>query len=141
CHGPGAQHIRTVESPASKLADVRASIVNPARLDSKRRTEICMQCHLETSSGRIPSSIVRFNRGPFSFRPGEPLDAFMLTFDHAPGTGHDGKFEAVSSVSRLRQSKCFLQSEGTLTCDTCHNPHRAPRGPEAVSRYSGVCRQ
>ena len=84
---------------------------------------------------------MRFDRGPFSFLPGEPLDAFMLTFDHAPGTGHDDKFEAVSSVYRLRKSQCFLQSEGKLTCDTCHNPHRVPRGAEAVAHYAAVCRQ
>jgi tetratricopeptide (TPR) repeat protein len=141
CHGPGGDHVRTVRSRGSTAADVRASIVNPARLSSKLRMELCMQCHLETSSGRIPASLVGFNRGPFSFKPGEPLDAFMLTFDHAPGTGHDDKFEAVSSVYRLRKSRCFLQSEGKLTCDTCHNAHRIPRGAEAVSHYSAVCRQ
>jgi hypothetical protein len=32
-------------------------------------------------------------------------------FDHAPGTGHDDKFEIVgSSAYRLRQSQCFLKS-------------------------------
>ena len=98
-----------------------------------------MQCHLETSSGRIQAAIVRFNRGPFSFVPGEPLEDFMLAFDHAPGTGHDDKFEAVSSVYRLLQSRCFQKSEGRLTCDTCHNPHRVPRGSEAVAIYSGIC--
>ena len=54
---------------------------------------------------------MRFNRGPFSFMPGEPLEDFMLFFDHAPGTGHDDKFEAVSSVYRLRQSQCFLEAK------------------------------
>jgi predicted CXXCH cytochrome family protein len=141
CHGPGGRHLRTVTSRQSKLEDIRSSIVNPARIDSQRAIEICMQCHLETSSGRIPSSIVRFDRGPFSFVPGEPLDAFLMTFDHAPGTGHDDKFEAVNSVYRLRKSKCFRASEGRLTCTTCHNPHRAPRGAEATAHYAQVCRQ
>jgi predicted CXXCH cytochrome family protein len=141
CHGPGGKHVRTAGTAGSKAADTRGSIVNPARLSSKRQMEVCMQCHLETTSGRIPAVIQRFNRGPFSFVPGEPIEDFALFFDHAPGTGHDDKFEAVSSVYRLRQSRCFAGSEGRLTCQTCHNPHRAPRGQEATNHYSAICRQ
>ncbi len=141
CHGPGGRHIRTVQTAGSRPEEVRSSIVNPARLDAKLRMEICMQCHLETSSGRIPSTVVRFNRAPFSYLPGEPLADFMLTFDHAPGTGHEGKFEAVSSVYRLRQSRCFVKSQGKLSCDTCHNPHRVERGAEMAARQARVCRQ
>ncbi len=100
-----------------------------------------MQCHLETSSGRIPATVLRFNRAPFSFKPGEPLGDFMIYFDHAPGTGHEDKFEAVSSVYRFRQAACFTRSEGTLTCQTCHNPHRVSRGEEAIRQYSSVCRR
>src|SRR5262249_29598872 len=114
CHGPGANHIRVVTNRSSKPEDIRARIVNPAHHAFERLIESCMRCRLERSGCPLPSSIVRFDRGPFSFVPGEPLCAFMLTFDHAPGAGHDAKFEAVSSVYRLRQSKCFLESQGRL---------------------------
>ena len=132
CHGPGDEHVRTAG---------RASIVNPAKLSPERRMEVCMQCHLETTSGRIPAVLQRFDRGTFSYVPGQPLVDFAISFDHAPGTGHEGKFEAVSSVYRLRQSRCFLESAGKLECSTCHDPHRVPRGEEAVRHYSSVCLQ
>jgi tetratricopeptide (TPR) repeat protein len=132
CHGPGAEHVRTAG---------KASIVNPARLTPERRMEVCMQCHLETTSGRIPALLQRFDRGTFSYVPGQPLVDFAISFDHAPGTGHEGKFEAVSSVYRLRQSRCFLESGGKLECATCHDPHRIPRGSDAVQHYSSICLQ
>ena len=147
CHGPGGNHIRTVRTAGAKAADIRASIVNPARLSPNLQMDACMQCHLEPTSSALPSLIRRFNRGPFSFVPGEPLGNFVLAFDHAPGTGHDDKFEIVgSSAYRLRQSQCFLKSNagnGTrpLTCLTCHDPHRMPRGESATQHYNDVCRQ
>ena len=118
------------------------AIVNPAKLSPERRMEVCMQCHLETTSGRIPAMLQRFDRGTFSYIPGQPLGDFAISFDHAPGTGHEGKFEAVSSVYRLRQSRCFLESGGKLECATCHDPHRIPRGEEArPASTSSVCLQ
>jgi predicted CXXCH cytochrome family protein len=132
CHGPGGEHVRTAG---------RASIVNPAKLSLERRMEVCMQCHLETTSGRIPAVLQRFDRGAFSYIPGQPLADFAIHFDHAPGTGRSDKFEAVSSVYRLRQSRCFRESAGKLECATCHDPHRIPRGEDAVRQYSSVCLQ
>lgn len=100
-----------------------------------------MQCHLETTSSPLPASIVRYEREPFSYQPGESLADFMLHFDQAPGTGYDDKFEITGSVYRLRQSQCFRKSNGALTCTTCHNPHNAPQGEEAARHYTAVCRQ
>lgn len=100
-----------------------------------------MQCHLETTSLPLPNEIRRYDRAPYSYRPGEPLTAFMLFYDHAPGRGKDDKFEIVSSVYRLRKSQCFLRSNGALTCTTCHKPHDIPHGPEAADHYNAACRQ
>jgi len=142
CHGPGGNHVRLMQTAGPKAEDVRASIVNPARLSPKLQMDLCLQCHLEPTSGGIPSLIRRFDRGPFSFKPGEPLSNFLLAFDHAPGTGHDDKFEIVgSSAYRLRKSQCFLKSNGAMTCQTCHDPHSIPRRQAAVKYYAAACRQ
>ena len=102
--------------------------------------EVCMQCHLETTSFELPGAIQRYDRGVFSYQPGEPLADYQLQFDHAPGTGHDGKFEIASAAYRLRQSLCFLKSSGKMSCTTCHNPHKIPRGEAAQTHYTEVCR-
>jgi hypothetical protein len=130
CHGPGVRHVR-----AKSQDEFRKTIVNPARLNPTLQMEACMQCHLETTSTRLPSLVRRFNRDPFSYVVGQPLGDFVLSFDHAPGTGHDDKFEIAGSAYRLRQSQCFLKSNGALTCLTCHNPH-APR--TTVAKFSAV---
>jgi predicted CXXCH cytochrome family protein len=137
CHGSGADHVRMAQTAGAKVEDIRKAIVNPARLSRDRQLEVCMQCHLETTSLQLPHSIVKYGRSPFSYRPGEPLGSFMLFFDHAPGTKYKDDFEIAHSAYRLRKSKCFLGSQ--MTCLTCHDPHDVPRGAEARAHYNGVC--
>ena len=74
--------------------------------------EVCLQCHLETTSGKIPTTMQRFNRGTFSYTPGEPLVDYAIFFDYAPGSGREGRFEGVSGAYRFMQSRCFLESRG-----------------------------
>jgi len=135
CHGPGAAHIAAAESGQPPDA-VRRAIVNPARLTPERRMEVCLQCHLETTTMKLPASIKRYDRGVFSYQPGEPLGDYILNFDSAaPGD----RFEFNSSAYRLRLSACFRKSQGALTCTTCHNPHDIPRGPAAAAVYARAC--
>ena len=136
CHGNGDRHI-SLASRGAKPQDIRAAIVNPSRLTTERQMEVCMQCHLETTSSPLPASIVRYEREPFSYRPGQPLGDFMLHFDHAPGKGYDDKFEITGSVYRLRKSQCFENSQGALKCTTCHDPHAAETAPD----YTAACRR
>jgi predicted CXXCH cytochrome family protein len=141
CHGDGEKHVAMARRQDARTDQIRETIVNPSRLTPERQMEVCMQCHLETTSSPLPASMVRYERGPFSYHPGDPLTDFILHFDHASGTGHDDKFEITGSVYRLRQSECFRKSGGALTCTTCHNPHDAVQGEEAARRYTSACRQ
>jgi Tfp pilus assembly protein PilF len=139
CHGLGEEHQRLAQTAGVKVNDVRKAIVNPARLSKDRQMEVCMQCHLETTSLQLPHSIVKYGRAPFSYRAGEPLGDFELFFDHAPQSSFQDDFEIAHSAYRLRKSRCFLESKGALTCTTCHNPHDIPRGREATLHYNNAC--
>jgi predicted CXXCH cytochrome family protein len=138
CHGPGQGHVETAARPGARLEEIRAAVVNPARLSPAREMEVCLQCHLETTSRPLPHAIVRFDRAPFSYVPGQPLGDFRLDFDRTPGKNTD--FEIAGAGYRLRESQCFLKSGDRLRCTTCHNPHEIPRGEAAMSHYNAVCR-
>ncbi len=141
CHGPGQNHIQAASKPSAKPEDIRAAIVNPSKLSPDREAEVCFQCHQQTTGFSLPHVVKRYDRGDYSYRPGQPLADFELAFDFTPGTERDNWFQNVSTVTRLRMSQCFLKSNGALKCTTCHDPHNVQHGEESADHYNAVCRQ
>jgi len=136
CHGPGGAHVRAALTPKTPTEKIRQAIVNPARLSRDRQLEVCMQCHLETSSSLMPNEIRRYNRTIDSYRPGEPLSEYKLYFDRASAGQKDG-FEIAHAGYRLRMSACFRSSQ--MTCLTCHDPHQEYRTSTSTAHYVAVC--
>lgn len=137
CHGPGSAHVEAASRKAPSDT-IRSAIVNPARLSRERQLDVCMQCHLETTSRPLPHMVARFEHGPFDYQPGQPLTDHFLFFDRALTPANEDNFEIAHAAYRLQKSQCFQASQ--MTCTTCHNPHDAPRGQAASVRYTAACR-
>ena len=139
CHGPGAAHVKAAQTAGVSLQQVRASILNPAHLSNDRQMEVCEQCHLETTSHLLPDRIRHYDQEPFGYDPNKPLASFNSYYSRDPEHGRTDNFEIVDAPYRLRQSQCYLRSQGALTCETCHNPHDLHKGTDSASYYASIC--
>ncbi len=119
CHGPGQAHVDYHRRHSRATAP--HDIIRPALLPRERQMDLCAQCH---------SNAIKYRKPAFSYRPGEPLEASFLTLHtRRPEDDH-----VANQTQYLQQSRCFQQSD-SLTCTTCHDPHRAPP-PEGVGSMS-----
>ena len=138
CHGPGAAHIRLAADLDASNEAVRASIVNPAKLPPKLRDDVCFQCHLQPTS-KLTSFMRRFGRDDYSYRPGESLSDYLVHLDFDDAMDRSERFEINHHPYRLRQSTCYVASNGELNCLTCHDPHRKVPATEAPTYYRDRC--
>lgn len=119
CHGPGEAHIRLIEQ--GQLIDVGEeidySIVNPEKLPIDQQFDVCQQCHLQGVN------ITKDGQTELDFRPAMHLRDNRQIFIEEKGNSN--AFGIASHAERLQVSKCFMGSEGQLTCTTCHNPHKS----------------
>jgi predicted CXXCH cytochrome family protein len=149
CHGEAAEHVARHQNPltrfAAHLTDAPdPSIVNPARLDAARASELCGQCHAYF----VPRDEARWWSDGFagSYRPGEALEATRTLVSvaqrgaaaPATGAGVDAAPESLfwkdgtirvggRELNALELSACFRAGQGKrkLSCLSCHSQHRS----------------
>lgn len=105
CHGPGRKHVTA--------RGAKGSIVNPKKLERERADEICMRCH---QGGDARVLVPGKTEG--DFRPGQALVETVAIF-RLPRQKDTDLLEHHES---MRLSECYQRS-GTMTCQSCHNPH------------------
>jgi len=135
CHGAGSQHVAGQQKRADSGLDSSdgsgdTSIVHPGSLSRERLESICAQCHLSNGS----AANIR-GRKLTDFRPGHRLAEYRA---HYVLDKSDGAMTVVGHIEQLQKSRCYTQAT-TLTCTTCHDPHRHVPKSEAGTVFRAKC--
>lgn len=126
CHGPATEHLQHQTShPEQKAA---TGILNPAKFTRERQLDNCALCH---------SGPRRLRQPPFSYRPGAPLDSFLVAQTGAENPNPDVHGD---QIGLLRRTKCF-QASPAMTCSTCHDVHGQERDLVPLAQKCLSCHQ
>jgi hypothetical protein len=137
CHGPGAIHVRQHTQEASTgesgLDPIEFSIVNPRKLRSEVRDDVCAQCHLAGDA-----RVLLPGKDYLDFRPGTPLGEVAAIFS-VPQTIKGNHFVALDQFEQMKMSQCWAGSAGRLGCISCHDPHVQLHSDQAAEFFRGRC--
>ncbi|MCA9108954.1 MAG: hypothetical protein KDA52_03315 [Planctomycetaceae bacterium] len=137
CHGPGRRHVEKFESAdwdadASDAEDTL--IVNPASLDSHLAEDVCYQCHMNGKR-----RILRKGKSYHDFQPGMATEDIWTVFVSPTRIGSESTNPFSTHTEQMHASACFLGSEGSMSCTTCHDPHSVPAADEQAEFYRQRC--
>lgn len=131
CHGPGELHVAAREQ-GEDCPDPDDTIINPRHLPPVLRDAVCQQCHLQGES-----RVLRRGRELFDYRPGLPLHEFLSVFVRVSGFSEGTRSN--SHAVQMAASRCFRESQGRLSCTSCHDAHRKPEPDTEPSYYRDRC--
>jgi predicted CXXCH cytochrome family protein len=145
CHGPGEAHVLKHQNPLTRYAQHFSgkpdpTIVNPAKLDHRRSSQVCGQCH-GVYVMRDEFAMKSAYEGPL-FTPGEDLDHTRYYIQHPANDPSPARREELQKnpsffnerwwddgtilaggreYSALSVSGCFTR--GKISCLSCHSMH------------------
>ncbi len=164
CHGPADAHLRSHVSPIARYArhmtdDPDPTIVQPARLDPERSSQVCGQCHSIWEFATTDAER-RANAGGLPYRPGDALrDSRFLVQpsvdshspdmvgllaadpDYVRGSFWPDGMVRVSGreYNGLIDSPCYADAETaarTMSCFSCHTMHKTDADPRATATWA-----
>jgi hypothetical protein len=137
CHGPGAIHVtqRTQDDLSGIAFDgpIDFSIVNPSKLRSEIRDDVCAQCHLAGDA-----RVLQPGKTYLDFRPGTAMGNVQDIFS-VPQTIKGNHFVALDQFEQLKLSRCWAASNGQMGCISCHDPHVQLHGDQAADFFRSRC--
>lgn len=134
CHGPGQLHITDRAKGVAVPKSGDASIVNPSRLPSWLADNICMNCH-QTGDTRV----LHPDKDYLDFRPGTPLNETVGIFRAPYRRESPPADDLLQHYASMVLSRCYRESQGRLSCISCHIPHTEPSTQEAPAYYRAKC--
>ena len=136
CHGPGSEHV------AKKT---RGSIVNPARLDSVRGNDVCIQCHSQgrpvNETGSATQKSLHYD-WPVGYTAGDRLADYWRLEELKPGTTNFYQFADMTAHKNRMQGNDFIQStmyHRELRCFDCHNVHSDAKESNLKATGNALC--
>jgi hypothetical protein len=165
CHGPGQEHVR---ANANTLRRYRlhltgaadATIVQPERLDPRRASQVCGQCHAVWDYYTAADERTANAEG-FPYRPGDDLTATRFVVQpSAPGAPAarlqqllraypqfvldsfwaDGQIRVSGrEYNGLIDSPCYKNAataDRTLSCFSCHAMHTTASDPRSQAAWA-----
>jgi len=164
CHRPAADHVRANGSPMRRYilhltGRPDPTIVQPLRLDVRRSSEVCGQCHglwefydsageRESNSKGLPyrpGDVLTKTR--FVVQPSANMDSPMMKMLLAEDPNFvrdifwsDGMVRATGrEYNGLIDSPCYKNAKDdarTLSCFSCHSMHKAADDPRSASSWA-----